>query len=572
MHQVGMRVFWLKTACFCVLALAMGCDGIIGGAGGPDDILGAGDPNNPNGGPGRSQEQFICEDPSVIELGSAPLRRLTNVEYDNTVRDLLGGSLPALPEQPTDAVLEGSFENNAKSLGPSDVRITRYETAAMDLGEHAATNLQARARVLPCNPNEGAAACGREFVEVFGGRAFRRPLSVEEIDRWSAFFEEQRNAIDFDAAVQLTVAGMLQSPQFLYRLEYGETPVADGQLELGQYEIANRLSYFLWESMPDDALFAAAEAGMLRSDAELEAQARRMLDDDRARDTVRNFHRQWLYLDRVLGEDKLPGEFPMWSDGAKQSAREESLRFLENTIFDGGTVRDLLTSTVAYVDDVTAELYGVNAPSQPWSQVELNPAERAGILSRVAFLAGNAHEANGSPPLRGVFVMDRILCEPRLSPPADADLTAPEPDPGAGPMTNRELFEERVSPANCQTCHVRIDGFGYGFEAYDAAGIYRDTDNGLPVDATGFANGIGNDAAYEGAVELQALLAESPVVENCVVQQWFTYAYGRTMEGADTCQVEALQAAFRENDGDILEMLVDMVTRPEFRLRAEGGS
>jgi hypothetical protein len=551
-----------KAPYFGAFLLVAACEGVIGGSG-------AGGPGSP-GGPGRAQE-FVCEDPSEISLGSSPLRRLTNVEYANTVRDLFGDQLPPLPEQPSDAVVEGSFENDALALGPSDVRIARYEAAAMDLGEFAATNGQARDRILPCNPSDDPSACGREFVESFGRRAFRRPLESAEAQRWVDYFEEQRVAIDFDAAVQLTVAAMLQSPQFLYRLEEQASPADDGQLELTPYELASRLSYFLWESMPDDELLAAADADQLQTAEQIEAQARRMLEDDRARKTIRNFHRQWLYLDRVLGEDKVQDQFPMWGSAAKQSAREESLRFVENLVLEGGTVADLLTSNVAYVDDVTAELYGVTAPVEPWSEVLLDPAERGGILSRIAFLAGHAHEANGSPPLRGVFVMDRILCEPRLTPPANADISVPEADPNLGPMTNRDLFEQRVAPPSCQGCHVRIDGFGYGFEEYDAAGLYRTEDNGLPVDASGYAAGIGNDADYDGAVELQGLLAESDVVQDCVVKQWFTYAYGRIMEPADTCQVEALQAEFANTGGTIIELLIDLVTRPEFRLRSDGG-
>lgn len=163
--------------------------------------------------------------------------------------------------------------------------------------------------------------------------------------------------------------------------------------------------------------------------------------------------------------------------------------------------------------------------------------------------------------------MERLLCEPRPSPPANADVSPPMADPEQGPMTNRDLFEQRVEPPSCQGCHVRIDGFGYGFEHYDAAGRFRVDDNGLPVDASGYANGIGNDAEYDGAVELQGLLAESSVVRDCVAQQWFTYANGRPMEPADTCQMEAIQRAFAESDGNLVELLVTIVRRPEFRLR-----
>jgi hypothetical protein len=535
------------------LALLVACEGVIGAADG--------------GGSPRGTEAFICQNPNAITLGSAPVRRLTNVEYDNTVRDLLGGDLPALPEQPSDAVLQGSFENDALSLGPSDVRIARYETAAMSLGEHAVNSGGARGRVLPCATAD--AECGRQFVETFGKRAFRRPLTEDELGRWVGFFESQRASIDFDAAVQLTIAAMLQAPQFLYRLESQASEVNADQLELSQHELASRLSYFLWETMPDDELIAAADAGELASDAQLEEHARRLLADDRARNAVRNFHRQWLYLDRVLNEDKLLELFPMWGWQARESAKEETLRFIEKTFFDDGTVEDLFTSNVAYVDTVMAELYDVPSPGEPWAEVELDPAERGGILSRIAFLAGNAHEANGSPPLRGVYVMERLLCEQRPSPPANANVSAPMADPEQGPMTNRELFEERVAPPTCQGCHVRIDGFGYGFENFDAAGQFRTEDNGLPVDASGYANGIGNDAEYEGAIELQGLLGESEVVRNCVAKQWFTYANGRPMEPADTCQVEAIQRAFAESGGNLAELLVTIVTRPEFRLRSQ---
>jgi len=537
--------------------LLAACNGVIGGADGPGADA---------DGTARTQA-FICEDPDAIIVGSSPVRRLTNVEYENTVRDLLGGNIPQLPEQPSDAVLKGSFENNALSLSPSDVRIARYETAAISLGEHAVNSQAARDRVLPCQTTD--AACGRQFVESFGKRAFRRPLTDDEFERWTGFFESERVAIDFDAAVQLTVTAMLQTPHFLYRLENQGSEVSADQLELSQYELASRLSYLLWETMPDDELLAAADAGELETDDQLEAQARRLLADDRARAAVRNFHRQWLYLDRVLGEDKLPELYPLWQGPVRESAKEETLRFIEDTFFNGGTVGDLFTSNVAYVDGVMAELYDVPTPSQPWSRIELDPQERAGLLSRIAFLAGNAHNANGSPPLRGVYLMERILCEPRPSPPADANVSPPVADPARGPMTNRQLFEERVAPSTCQGCHVRIDGFGYGFENYDAAGQFRTEDNGLPVDASGFATGIGNEAEYEGAVELQGLLAESDVVRDCVVKQWFTYANGRTMEPADTCQVEAIQRAFAENDGNLVDLLLSIVTRPEFRLRSK---
>lgn len=504
-----------------------------------------------------------CSDTSVVSPGQAPVRRLTNDEYANTVRDLFGGgTLPELPEQPPDALREGTFANDASALGPSDVRVSRWETSAMRLGELAANDADTRALVVPCDTED--AACGREFIEFFGTRAMRRPLSAEEIDRYAAFFERQRAEIDFDAAVQLTVAAMLQSPSFLYRLEIGNA--GEGQIPLTSYEVASRLSYFLWESMPDEELFTAAAADELRSPEQLELQARRLLEDERAHATIRNFHRQWLHLDRVGEENKVP-EYEAWGPGVPEAAVEASERFVEELFFDGGTLSDLLTSNVAWVNDDLAPIYGVE-PTGDWQRVELPQAERGGILSRVAFLAGQAHAANGSPPLRGVFVMERFLCEPRPSPPADADTSPPEADPEVGPMTNRMLFEERTAPSGCQSCHVRIDGFGMGFEHYDAIGAYREIDNTLPVDASGYVTGTDNNGPYTGAVELQERLAGADSVHRCVTTQWFQYAYGRAAEPQDSCHVERLQRRFIDSGGDLSDLLVGIVVSPEFQMRS----
>lgn len=544
-----------------VLVGAIGCDGVIT------------DPGGTATGPGESRVPVVCEEDTIV-IGGAPVRRLTNVEHANTLRDLFGGPLPALPEQPTDSVAPGSFANEARALGPSDVRVARWEQAAMAMGRHAVTDGATRARVLPCEPAGAAdeSACGETFIRAFGARALRRPLTTEEVGRYRAFFEAQRAAIDFDAAVELTIAAMLQSPQFLYRLEIPDAAGTTGDdVPLTAYEVASRLSYLLWESMPDDALFAAAAAGELASAEQLEAEARRMLDDPRARDTVRNFHTQWLHLDRVLDESKLPEVYAAWTPAVREAAVEESRRFTEAVFFgEGGTegtLRDLLTSNVAFVNGDLAPLYDVPAPASEWEETMLDDATRSGILTRIAFLAGAAHEGNGSPPLRGKFVMERFLCSPPPSPPADVDTSPPTAAPGEGPFTNRQLFEQRTSPARCQGCHARIDGFGYGFESFDAAGQHRELDNGLPVDATGQVTGTDNDGAYDGAVEMQELLAGGTTVHDCATRQWFRFAWGRAAEPEDRCHLEALQRELRDSGGNLRELVVRIVTRPEFRLR-----
>lgn len=531
-----------------ILALAVACNGVI-----DEPRYAPPDENN---------ETVACGDQSELVLGTAPVRRLTNIEYLNTVRDLFGGAIPELREAPSDAVADAVFENDARTLGPSDVRVLAWEDAAMRLGRHAVEDPTARRHVLPCETND--ARCGAEMVRHFGRRAFRRPLTAEQEERFTSFFEAQRVAIDFDAAVQLTVAAMLQSPHFLYRLELSN---GEGdQVPLDSYEMASRLSYFLWESMPDDELWEAAEADELQTDEQIEMQARRMLADPRAHAMVRNFHRQWLNLDRVTHEEKT-ADYPLWNDEVGASAKEASERFAEYAVFQGGGLRALLTSNVAFIDENLAAIYGVEAPSEPFGRVELDPATRGGVLSRVAFLAGHAHATNGSPPLRGVFVMKRLLCEAPPAPPANADTTPPRQEAGEGPFTNRQLFEQRTESPTCRACHDRIDSFGFAFEHYDTIGAFRTEDNGLPVDASGYVAGIDNDGPYTGAIELQQRLMDSERVQRCVAEKWLVYAQGRAVEPEDACLLDGISSDLIASGGDLEDLIVRIVLRPEMRLR-----
>lgn len=547
-----------------VLLTGGGCEGsLLAGPAGP-----SGAPRDPGPGP-------ACA-PDTIVLGTAPMRRLSNVEYVRTLGDLFPGIDVALPDLPADTTASG-FENDARALGPSDVRVSRWEEIAFRHGTAVTATPGALAAFLPCaaaaTDDATERACGESLVRDFGARAWRRPLTSDEAARLDTFFETQRLAIDFEAAVQLTVTAILQAPAFLYRLEVGGGEGA-ASVALAPYEMASRLSYFLWESMPDAVLFDAAARGELATAEQIEAQARRMVADPRARGAVVDFHRQWLEMDRILADEHLgrvPDLYPTWNEALRDAVREEEDRFVEAAIFGegGGTLSSLFLSRRTAVNASLAELYGVPGPADDatWAEVELPEGERAGLLTRVGFLASHAHSGNASPPLRGVFVMERLLCEPRPSPPASADTTPPVPMPGAGPRTNRQLFEERTAPPLCQGCHVRIDGFGYGFEHYDAIGAYRDLDNTLPVDASGNLSGTDVDGPYVGAIELSEALAESRTVEDCATRQWMRYALGRSIEREDECFLDRMQETFSSSGGDVRALMVAIVTSPEFRNR-----
>jgi hypothetical protein len=507
-------------------------------------------------------------------IAAAPLRRLSYAEYQATTTDLLGPLKAAdfdLSRDPD----ERGFENRASLLNPSPMLVEQWGDAAIAAGLAASTAVGGASSIVPCAPKTAAdeAACGAQFIAQFGAKAFRRPLTDEELADFTAFFEGERASSSFAGAVQLTTEAFLQSPQFLYRVELGDpATAAPDRIKLTSYEIATRLAYAVWGSAPDATLMtAAATPGGLDDAAAREVQARRLLKDARAGQMMVEFHRQWLDLDHIAKEPKDPKTYPQYDAALESSIREEADRFVRKVMWQGaGTLAAFLTSTDTEVNAPLAALYGVAAPgatATTWVAASLDPTQRAGFLTRADYLAGRAHQLEGSPPLRSVFIRDRLLCLPALMPPADANLSEPAATPGAMAETNRQLFEDRIAPATCKGCHTIINPMGYGLESYDAVGAFRTMDNGLPVDASGSINGTDVDGPFTGGVELSKKLAGSKTVAACVTSNWYAYAVGRDLATADSCRLAKLDLALSDAGGDIRELLVAIVTSPEFIYR-----
>jgi hypothetical protein len=517
-----------------------------------------------------------CET-QALDVGTAPIRRLSSNEYLNTLADLFPSLTVEIPDLPTEAPVD-SFDNDARALGPSDVYASRWEEIAFrHMSAVVATNASLTA-FLPCAADvSGAAAekaCGASLIEAFGEKTYRRPLSAEETARYQALFDAELAAIDFAAAVQLTGMAMLQSPSFLYRVEPARGTAADGTAPLDSYEMASRLSYFLWQRMPDQALLDAAGRGELRDATSIETQARRMLADPRARAAVTDFHRQWLFFDRILAEEhteRVDDLFPDWDADTQAAAYEELLRFTDRAVFEGpGTLANLFLSRDTEVNGPLAAVYGVDGPNEAdsWQAVTLPATERAGLLTKVGFLAAHSHGANGSPPLRGSYVMQRIFCLPVDPPPPGTDTTPPDATGSA--LTNRQQFEERTSPGDCRGCHAMLNPFGFALEHYDAIGAYREMDNGQPVNAVVELVDTDVTGQVNGGIELSEKLATSRQVSDCAASRWFRYARGRGVEPADACAVTRSKAAFAESGGNIVNLLVNLVTSEEFRRRPAG--
>lgn len=505
----------------------------------------------------------------AIQPGAAPIRRMNRFEYDNTVRDLLGDTThPAADFGAEEEAL--GFNNNAANLVTSSALAEKYLLAAEGIAERAT---QAMTSLLPCDPvAAGDDTCAQQFIDAFAQRAFRRPVTEEEADVLFGVYLAGRADADFRTGIEMVIEVALQSPAFLYRVEFGLTPAAgEAVVHLDEWETATRLSYFLWGSMPDAELFAAAKAGELATKEQVAQQARRMLDDPRAREATGDFHQQWLHYDRIASVGKDAALFPAWSPAIGQLMRTETATFIDHVVFDdGGDLHALLTAPYSYQNKDLAAFYGIAGPAgDAFERVDLDPTQRAGILTTGTLLTINAHSNQTSPVHRGKLVRERFFCATMPPPPKDVKIVVPEPTPGS---TARERFAEHSSNKACSGCHELMDGIGFGFENYDAVGRYRTQEGGKDIDATGSIAKSDVDGDFDGAVEMSKKLAGSREVERCYTTQWFRYAYGRGESADDACTLTALGAKFAASGGDIKELIVALTQTDAFLYRKAGGA
>jgi hypothetical protein len=364
---------------------------------------------------------------------------------------------------------------------------------------------------------------------------------------------------------------MLQSPHFLYRVEFGMAePTSGDVVALTSYEIASRLSYLLWNTMPDSTLFEAADADELRTPEQIEKQARRMLQTPRAREAVKNFHRQWLQLDdiepRISASGKNPEIYPDYYAGLPMLWQRETESFIDYAVFEqGANIETLFTAPYTMMNSELADFYGVTGPTGlEFVRVDLDPTRYAGFLTHAGLLALLAKPDRSSPIHRGKFVREFLLCQP---PPPPPDVV-PEPPTVDDTKTTREQFTQHSADALCKGCHQLMDPIGFGFEHFDGIGRYRETEwAGLEIDAHGELINTDVDGPYNGVVELAARLASSEQVKECVATQWFRFAYGRGVTEADTCSMDGVQAAFAAADYDIKELIVALTLTDAFRYR-----
>lgn len=554
----------------CALSLSAlasaGCEGTREGAGG-----GAPSP--------QGFDPATCA--PTITPGQQVVRRMTRFEYDNTLRDLLGDDTHPAAELGDEEEFLG-FNNNAGALTTTTLLTEKYMLAAEGVSERATSPLS---KVLSCDPTAQGGAdeepCIRAFLDEFGRRAFRRPLTQGEADAWYALYQAARDVEltnpDPEAdpprmGVRAVIEAALQSPHFLYRIELGSEVLPGGEgagdvVKLSDWEMASRLSYFLWGSMPDEALFAAAEAGLLSTKEQIAAEARRMVKDPRAREALGEFHEQWLDFRRVASVGKDPVVFPEWSAAVSLAMREEARRFVTHVVFDAeGDLRTLLTARYTVASPELASFYGYASSAAPGSfeTLPLEPTRHSGLLTLGALMSYNAHTKATSPVHRGKLVRELLLCETLDPPPPNIVINEPTVSPDA---TVREQLAAHREDPSCAGCHNLMDSIGFGFESFDAVGRFRALENGEPVDDTGAIAGSDVEGTFDGVVELGERLASSEQVRQCYVTQLFRWAYGRADGLDDQCALYELDEAFAASQGDVLELVVALTQTEAFLYR-----
>ncbi len=493
---------------------------------------------------------------SGIDLDGSPIytraQRLTNAQWERAVTDILRLSAPPNQAQNFEIPIAGTtdFTNNERVLTVTNGQFQSYEFAAEAVSALATSSPEALDALYDGNDAEG-------FVRTVGRRAFRRPLTDDEVQRYLAMFArgEELYGVGFANGAAFVVRTMLQSPHFLYRTELGPAGEA-----LSGYEIASKLSFWLRGTTPSDALLDAAAAGELDTEAGAEATARTMLEEPGALEMIRDLTGQWLRLNMLQTIDKVG--IPEYTPALNLELEQASYAFFDHLYQENLGLRALLTSTTGFVGPGTAPLYGVTAPASGLEARDLGPS-RPGYFTQVPYLALNAINAEPDIVRRGIWLHLHVLCA-ELPPALPEIPTIPPLEPD---QTNRERISTLTGACGGDCHNLYINPLGFAFENFDGMGRERSTDNGKPVDTTGaypFASGV---QQFAGAPELMQILADEPQTHLCYAKKLSGYALQRDIVESDRPLLETLASDF---DASTKAVFLALVRNPAFRMRPQG--
>ena len=431
---------------------------------------------------------------------------------------------------------------------------------------------QSHMRIIPREPTtEDRTALAREVVGNFATRAFRRPATTSEIDRLVKFIDlAEKEGDSFRAGVRLAMQAVLVSPHFLFRIELDPEPNNPKSIrQLGDFELATRLSYFLWSSMPDDELFALAREGKLREGDHLRQQVARMLKDNKAKALVENFAGQWLQLRNLKQVVRDPGAFPQFDDGLRWAMRTETEMFFAAIVSEDHSVLEFLDADFTFLNERLARHYGIEGvQGAEFRRVKLSGDQRGGVLSQASVLTVTSQPTRTAPVKRGKWILENLLgAAPPPPPPGVPELSEKAEVVLSG--TLRQRLEQHRAKAECAVCHNRMDPLGFGLENYDAIGAWRSQDGKFPIDASGTLPG---GQSFNGPRELKGLLkAKRGEFVRCLAEKLLTYSLGRGLEIYDQCTVNDLVAACEQWDYKFSSLVMAVVQTDAFQKRQGRG-
>ncbi len=493
------------------------------------------------------------------------MKPLSRTQYANIITDVFQAKVPPSARFPAG---EMGASRTGFSTEPEVNALTKLGTeGVLEAAEEVAVAVAEQLpTLLPCAATAPTVECAKSFVQDIGGKLYRRPLQAPEVDALVAVFTTAQGAQAFTDGIALVTASLLQSPDFLYRVERGASLPNDPSLvALTPYELANRLSFLFWDSLPDAELFSAAATGNLTTPEHLRAQADRMLMDPRARAAVSRFAKEWLQVNELKAADRKG-----LSDELAAAQMRELELFVEDAFLNQGTLPQLLTAQATFANNVSAQSYAgavASTMADDFQKVGVAQPERAGLLTLPAVMASKAHTDEPAYVFRGTFVLQKLLCADLASPPATATEMLPEFPPDASHRQKSSLVRKQDA---CAGCHNLIDPIGLAFEGFDELGRVRKAlPTGQPVDSSGSVEGIAAsvDGAFASPRALAEKLANSPDVAACVAKQSFRSAFGKMDDEADSCAIENLVAGMAGSQMRLRDLLIGLTQLDGFRFR-----
>ncbi|HVJ19579.1 MAG TPA: DUF1588 domain-containing protein, partial [Polyangiaceae bacterium] len=540
----------------CV-SLACACTGVVGeedksNPPASGTVAGTGGGAGTAGGPGV--------DPGLLSTGGVRLRLLTRAEYRGSIQALFGQITSELA-LPDDTSVAGFVAVGASQVTVGELAVEAYESASRAVTAEVFGDAQRWQALVGCQPQPDLSdGCVTTFVQSFGKRAFRRDLTDAEVQTWVTVAQSAALlAGSADQGLATVTSGLLQSPNFLYRVETNAIDASNGRLKYDGSSMATRLAYLLTGGPPNAELLAAAAAGQLDTADGVRTAAAPLLAGTSAVDSMAAFLSEFAQAQQVLKVSKSEQLFPGFNAALQSSMLEATRLFLKNVVLaPNADVRSFYDSDQTFVDAALAPIYGVAAPASGFAQVALGPETgRAGILGQASVLAGESQPDRSSPTRRGVFILQNLLCQ-TPSPPPPGVLTVLPQDPNT---TTRQKLEEHRKNLACAGCHALFDPLGLALEHFDAIGQYRVDEDGLAIDATGNWNGV----AFDGAAQLGAALRQDPGALSCMMRSFYRDANGRVDDEADAAQIETLVELLASHGYVWANLVADFVASDAFR-------